>query len=318
MIKKITGFFLFICLISSLGFSKTKISRLDEESKNFYNYARYLFTKNERKIFLSLPDKNSRKDFIKVFWEIRDPDPNTTDNEFKLEIEERYEFAKRYLKEGVIPGWKTDRGRIYILLGAPHSKDERYYTYGDTRKPVKLWYYQGSNIFVLFIDKKGFGRYEMDLRNTSLSLVDELKKRKYYITAKEGSGFETSEIKFKFRYDANTRELIYNINSEKIYFEQTSSTEPLDSKEPSTLKMKAKFKIDILIYANNKNIRKKTEVKVVLIDKAQLLKKDTKIQIRIPVNLPAGKVLIDTIVTDLSGEAVGRKHLKIKVNENAK
>ncbi len=312
MMKRVVGFFLFICLMSSLGFSKIKVSSLDEESKNFYNYARYLFTKNERKIFLSLPDKNSRKDFIKVFWEIRDPNPNTTDNEFKLEIEERYEFAKRYLKEGVIPGWKTDRGRIYILLGAPHSKDERYYTYGDTRKPVKFWYYQGSNIFVIFIDKNGFGRYEMDLRNTSLSLIDELEKRKYYITAKEGSGFETSEIKFKFKYNTNSRELIYSLSPDNIYFEQSNSTELL------VPKMKAKFKVDILIYANNKNIRKKTEVKVVLIDKAQLLKKGAKIQIKIPVNLPVGKILIDTIVTDLSGEAVGRKHLKIKVNENAK
>ena len=111
-------FFLTI-LALSLGCCGTRERvTLDPESKNFYDYTRLIMTKQEKEIFLLLPDKESRMEFIQDFWDKRDPDPQTEENEFQEEFYQRIEYVNKRFREG-IPGWKTDRGRIYIYLGPP-------------------------------------------------------------------------------------------------------------------------------------------------------------------------------------------------------
>ncbi len=293
-------FYLILFLsISHFIFPKKHKTIMDKESKEFYKYARYLFTKNEKKIFFNLPNKTTRELFIKYFWEIRDPTPYTSTNEFQLEIKERFEFVKKYLKEGPVPGWKTDRGRIYILLGPPNYKDEKFSFRNMNNKPVKIWYYNNSKIFIMFVDERGFGTYRMNLKQTSLALLNELENRKYYIT-QNSANFTTSTLKFNLQYSIKNNELICDIDSDKVTFKQIG------------LKMMSKFKINIMLYINKKHLLKKTYIKTLYSDKHQILKKNSKIQIRLPIKFQSGQTIIDTIITDLLGDSIGREMIKIK------
>jgi GWxTD domain-containing protein len=110
-------------LVSCSG-SEQKIT-LDPESRDFYTYAQLIMTKVEKNIFNHLPDKEARKEFMADFWVKRDPDPDTKENEFKDEFYRRIEYANKRFREGT-PGWKTDRGRIYIYLGPPDKFEETF------------------------------------------------------------------------------------------------------------------------------------------------------------------------------------------------
>lgn len=98
----------------------------------FYEKARLIMTDGEKKIYGFLEDRESREEFIREFWKIRDPDPTTDENEAKIEFEKRVRFASirfgwkaaRSRTLAVEPtrsdrGWDTDMGMIYIILGAP-------------------------------------------------------------------------------------------------------------------------------------------------------------------------------------------------------
>jgi len=131
---------------------------LDPDSKEFYSTVRYIITKQERKIFLNLPPSD-KEAFIKEFWEKRDPDPETEENEFKKDYFERIEMANRLFKGGGTPGWLQDRGRVYILLGPPMER----YTYPRGREfyglPEEVWYY--GFFPIVFVDEAWNGDYKL-------------------------------------------------------------------------------------------------------------------------------------------------------------
>src|SRR5215216_5294093 len=81
----------------------------------------YIITDEERKAFKKLATDDERERFIEEFWHRRDPDRDTDENEFKEEYYERIAYANEHFASG-IPGWKSDRGRIWIMYGKP---DER-------------------------------------------------------------------------------------------------------------------------------------------------------------------------------------------------
>ncbi len=127
----------------------------------------YIITPVEREIFLKLRTDRERGLFIEAFWKHRDPVPETEENEFKSEHYRRIEYVNRYFgRESPKPGWKTDRGRFYIILGPPNdiqridSKSEVY----DT----EIWFYQGKTDLglppgfnVLFFREKGTGEFRL-------------------------------------------------------------------------------------------------------------------------------------------------------------
>jgi len=127
----------------------------------------YIITPVEREIFLKLRTDRERELFIEAFWKHRDPVPETEENEFKSEHYRRIEYVNRYFgRESPKPGWKTDRGRFYIILGPPNdiqridSKSEVY----DT----EIWFYQGKTDLglppgfnVLFFREKGTGEFRL-------------------------------------------------------------------------------------------------------------------------------------------------------------
>jgi len=136
----------------------------------------YIITDSERDAFLRLSTNEEREAFIENFWLRRDPTPDTPENEAKEEHYRRIAYANEHFASGV-PGWKTDRGRIYIIHGAPDSIDrhpsggfyERTYQEGGGETetfPFEVWTYHylegvGQNIDLEFVDPSGSNEYHL-------------------------------------------------------------------------------------------------------------------------------------------------------------
>jgi len=136
----------------------------------------YIITDEERKAFKKLETDDERERFIEEFWRRRDPDPDTDENEFREEYYERIAYANEHYASG-IPGWKTDRGRIYITWGKPDETEshpsggsynrESYEGGGSTSTyPFEKWFYRylpgvGSGVEIEFVDPTGSGEYRI-------------------------------------------------------------------------------------------------------------------------------------------------------------
>lgn len=135
-----------------------------------------IITEAERKAFLALRNDDERENFIAIFWNNRDPNPDTEENEYREEYYERMAYANEHFASG-IPGWKTDRGRIYIRWGKPDSVEARpsggsydrpsYEGGGSTTTyPFETWFYRhlegvGDGIEIEFVDPSGTGEYRI-------------------------------------------------------------------------------------------------------------------------------------------------------------
>lgn len=108
---------------------------------------RYLVTRTETRLFKRLKSPEERLDFIRRFWERRDPNPVTPVNEARLTFWQRVAEANRLFSDSAIDGWKGDRGKIYILLGPPDDieRDLEYDTQiGSTAgRGLMRWIYTG-------------------------------------------------------------------------------------------------------------------------------------------------------------------------------
>src|SRR5439155_1521766 len=127
----------------------------------------YIITAEERASFKKLSTDDEREQFIEAFWERRSPNPGSPENEFKEEYYRRIAYANEHYASG-IPGWKTDRGRIYIMYGPADEIDSHPSggTYerppeeggGETSTyPFEQWRYRyidgiGTNIILEFVD----------------------------------------------------------------------------------------------------------------------------------------------------------------------
>ncbi|HZG50907.1 MAG TPA: GWxTD domain-containing protein, partial [Pyrinomonadaceae bacterium] len=136
----------------------------------------YIITDAERSAFKKLATDEEREQFIEAFWQRRDPDPDTDENEYKEQYYERIAYANERYASG-IPGWKTDRGRIYITFGKPDSVESHptggsydrpsYHGGGQTTTfPFEVWFYRyiegiGSGIEIEFVDPTGTGEYRL-------------------------------------------------------------------------------------------------------------------------------------------------------------
>jgi GWxTD domain-containing protein len=136
----------------------------------------YIITDAERDTFLSLHTNEERENFIESFWLRRDPTPDTPENEFKEEHYRRIAYANEHFASG-LPGWKTDRGHIYIIWGKPddidaHPSGGQYNRTdqeggGETETfPFETWHYNyleglGNNIDLEFVDTSGSNEYHL-------------------------------------------------------------------------------------------------------------------------------------------------------------
>jgi GWxTD domain-containing protein len=154
-------------LISKAGKKQPLLKLPGKYKKWLKEEVNYIITPIEKETFLKLTNNEERELFIKAFWKHRDPTPGTPRNEFKEEHYRRIEYANNWFgRESPTPGWRTDRGRIYILLGKPSSVDK---ILGDSELyPTIIWFYQGKsklglpNSFnVVFYKKDGYSEYEL-------------------------------------------------------------------------------------------------------------------------------------------------------------
>jgi GWxTD domain-containing protein len=138
----------------------------------------YIITEEERKAFKQFNTDEEREQFVEQFWLRRDPTPDTVENEFKEEHYRRIAYANEHFASG-LPGWKLDRGRIYITFGPPDEIDSHPSggTYerpaaeggGETSTyPFEDWRYRyiegiGSDIVIEFVDTTMSGEYKMTM-----------------------------------------------------------------------------------------------------------------------------------------------------------
>ncbi len=126
----------------------------------------YIIDDRERATFVSLQSDPEREKFIEQFWKRRDPTPNTVENEFKEEHYRRIAYSNERFAAG-IPGWKTDRGRVYVVYGPPDEIEA--HPSGDrtgTTYPYEEWLYRriegrGDNVIFRFEDSSRSGEYRL-------------------------------------------------------------------------------------------------------------------------------------------------------------
>ena len=137
---------IFIMVVSSVMAKKIKLKDLPLKSRQWYKRdAKYIITDVEKETFLQLETEFEREKFIKGFWKERDPDPNTEENEFKTEHYERIRYAnKHYGKESPGPGWRSEMGRMHILLGKPNQANS--YINSTGIYPTIIWFYSNLGI----------------------------------------------------------------------------------------------------------------------------------------------------------------------------
>jgi GWxTD domain-containing protein len=138
----------------------------------------WIITDEERAAFKQLSNDEERDNFIEAFWQRRDPTPDTVENEFKDEHYRRIAYANEHFAAG-IPGWKTDRGRIYIMYG-PADEIESHPSGGSYERPMEegggetstfpfeQWRYRylegiGQEVIIEFVDTCMCGDYHMTL-----------------------------------------------------------------------------------------------------------------------------------------------------------
>jgi GWxTD domain-containing protein len=139
---------------------------------------RYIITPEERKAFVQMATDEERENFIESFWMRRDPTPDSMENEYKEEHYRRIAYANDRYASG-IPGWKTDRGRIYIAYG-PADEIESHPSGGQYQRPYEegggftstypfeIWRYRwiegiGSDILLEFVDPTMTGEYRLTM-----------------------------------------------------------------------------------------------------------------------------------------------------------
>ncbi len=185
---------LVVLIVVSLGLSfqglagkkKKKKANPDiqrEEAEDYFKKwlkedAVYLISEDEESVFHSLSTLDEKEQFIEQFWRRRDPDLRTASNEFKEEHYRRIAYVNERFHSGK-PGWKTDRGRIYIIHGEP-AEIESYPSGGfydrpfeegggqTTVYPFETWRYRhvdgvGDDIMLEFVDDSFTGDYHLAL-----------------------------------------------------------------------------------------------------------------------------------------------------------
>ena len=138
----------------------------------------WIISDEERAAFKQLSNDEERDNFIEAFWQRRDPTPDTEENEYKEEHYRRIAYANEHFAAG-IPGWKSDRGRMYIMYG-PADEVDSHPSGGSYERPMEEgggetstfpfedWRYRylegiGQEVIIEFVDTCMCGDYHMTI-----------------------------------------------------------------------------------------------------------------------------------------------------------
>jgi GWxTD domain-containing protein len=274
---------------------------LDPESQEFLSSVRYIITKDEKKAFTNLPP-SERPAFIENFWKKRDPDPETEENEYRALYYQRIEEANMLFRDGLGEGWIQDRGRIYILLGPPDTRQQfpRGYNMGDY--PTEVWYYGFYTI--LFIDVDWSNNFEL-VKGSAYNLAQIMK----------------TQMAWKPR-----------IPKDKIVFDTSGDIEMYNDKGHQKIMMRIPYR-NIWMRAEGENLETSINAEVKIADadtktKVWEFKKAYKISLReselekmyeenyvieIPAQLPEGNYTIDVILENTTDAKKIAKSLKFSL-----
>ena len=159
----------------------------------------YIITDAERNAFKNLQSNPELEHFIEQFWQRRDPTPGTVENEFKEEHYRRIAYANDHFP-GPIPGWKTDRGRIYITYGPPDEKESHPSGNAPSNVPFEQWLYHliqgvGTNVVIEFVDPNKTGEYRMTLTHPGKDACPTSPASRTSATPKAGATVQTMFMK---------------------------------------------------------------------------------------------------------------------------
>jgi GWxTD domain-containing protein len=167
MFKKIIFCVLLACIypIFVLPQSKSDLKMPEHYRQWLEEEVTYIITTKERNVFQKLQTDKEREIFIEAFWKQRDPTPGTPRNEFREEFYQRRKYVNEFYGRGTpLPGWKTEQGRIYIILGPPRNIEDHSTINGVY--PVQIWSYDGDPNYglptgfnIIFFKRHGTGEY---------------------------------------------------------------------------------------------------------------------------------------------------------------
>ena len=274
----------------------------DPYYESFFEKARLIMTSAEIDIYKHLPDDATKENFIEDFWKMRDPFPDTEENEFKNEFDRRIAVANRWFSEGrgSRRGWDSDRGRILLQLGEPdrrESRDMLYYPIDQstTVYGYDIWIYYNYQLYLEFADTGG-GQFR--IMNYPTELLSAIESAKAHMTM--GSKVNMKNL-LKFDLSYKKGQLIISIPTKKISFQEKEG------------KVSAEFKISVFLYHNykKKDIQKIT--RQITDDKDRIL--DLKeVEIPIPYELKEkGKYYFEVIVEDSMTSSSYRNFLSYKL-----
>jgi GWxTD domain-containing protein len=144
-----------------------KTEKLSPELQTWLEDVSPILTKTERAVFNRLQSNADRAKFVRFFWRMRDPYPDTAENEFQKEFEERVRFAdQNFGHYSPKRGSQTDRGYFYVVLGKPLERT--FYTTQSSLWPLELWFYKGaeeyglpSYFYLIFYQPDGIGDFRL-------------------------------------------------------------------------------------------------------------------------------------------------------------
>ena len=143
--RALGGLLILFCLVP-LAHAASRVKDLPPRYRHWLTEeVNYIIDSEERKQFLSLTSDAQRDAFIRQFWEIRNPDPGSATNSYKEEFYQRLAYANEHFGSAQLQnGWRTARGRIYIILGAP--KQIMSYPAARNVRPIEIWFYQSPSL----------------------------------------------------------------------------------------------------------------------------------------------------------------------------
>src|SRR5258708_8070657 len=193
----------------------------------------YIITDEERQAFHRLSNDEERDSFIEQFWLRRDPTPDTEENEFKEEHYRRIAYANERFASG-IPGWKTDRGQIYIKYRPP-DEIEPHPSGGSYQRPIEQgggnttafpfekWRYRyietvGTDIVIEFVDRTMSGEYRMTTDGSEKDALSHVpgyqqpldRRNRFDLLERDSDLRKPPAIKFKDLEAAVTSSIRYN------------------------------------------------------------------------------------------------------------
>lgn len=267
------------------------------EYDEFFQKTRLIMSKSEIKAYKHLPDSEARKAFIEEFWAKRDPNPESTENEARMEFEKRLEVIERWFSEktGKGRGVDSDRGKVFLFLGAPDERtlDHRtiYQLGAYVTVPVETWVYHRHRLFLQFIDYKGFGEFRLPQWTPQLLTAINMDKFAIY-TEKKAAG----ALKFKANYQNGSINI--QLPVKEISFDEKDG------------KMNVTFKVSVSVYQNNKKTDHVEVTREVAEAKEDILKKDF-IEINVPYTTALkGKLSFDIVVEDPASKSSYRKLIR--------